>query len=112
MFGLGEESDNGLRFSSQQVTLLDQLLDETEQVSSDEVFQTRRQRLRDFNSIFPRPLPQKLNAELRPYQKAGVDWLHFLHEFQFGGCLADDMGLGQTVQVLPFCRPSVKKFFK
>jgi non-specific serine/threonine protein kinase len=37
---------------------------------------------------------------LRPYQRHGFDWLHFLHEFRFGGILADDMGLGKTVQVL------------
>ena len=36
-------------------------------------------------------------GELRPYQKAGLDWLHFLHDYEFGGCLADDMGLGKTV---------------
>ena len=102
IFGLGDEHGEGLRFSNQQVTLLDQLLGESERVSTDEEFQLRRQRLRDFNSITPQPLAQKLTAELRPYQKAGVDWLHFLREYQFGGCLADDMGLGKTVQVLAF----------
>ena len=39
---------------------------------------------------------------LRPYQKAGYDWLHFLHEYEFGGCLADDMGTGKTIQTLAF----------
>jgi non-specific serine/threonine protein kinase len=101
-FGLGEETDQGLRFSSQQVTLLDQLLGESEGVSVDDEFQRRRQSLREFTGIFPRPLPRNLAGELRPYQKAGIDWLHFLHEYRFGGCLADDMGLGKTVQVLAF----------
>lgn len=41
-----------------------------------------------------------LNAELRPYQKAGVRWLYFLHHLGLGACLADDMGLGKTMQVL------------
>lgn len=41
-----------------------------------------------------------LNAELRPYQKAGVRWLYFLHRLGLGACLADDMGLGKTIQVL------------
>lgn len=41
-----------------------------------------------------------LRAELRPYQKAGVRWLYFLHRLGLGACLADDMGLGKTIQIL------------
>ncbi len=41
-----------------------------------------------------------LDAELRAYQKAGVQWLWTLRNLQLGGCLADDMGLGKTLQVL------------
>ncbi|GAB3610390.1 DEAD/DEAH box helicase [Humibacter ginsengiterrae] len=46
------------------------------------------------------PLPAGLNAELRPYQRAGYDWLVFLREHGLGGVLADDMGLGKTLQTL------------
>lgn len=41
-----------------------------------------------------------LKAELRPYQKHGVQWLSTLRSLELGGCLADDMGLGKTIQVL------------
>ncbi len=41
-----------------------------------------------------------LRAELRPYQKTGVQWLLGLHDLGLGGCLADDMGLGKTIQVI------------
>ena len=41
-----------------------------------------------------------LTAELRPYQKLGVQWLWALRTLELGGCLADDMGLGKTIQVL------------
>jgi non-specific serine/threonine protein kinase len=41
-----------------------------------------------------------LDAELRPYQKHGVQWLSTLRSLELGGCLADDMGLGKTIQVL------------
>jgi non-specific serine/threonine protein kinase len=37
---------------------------------------------------------------LRPYQQAGVRWLHLLSSLGLGACLADDMGLGKTIQVL------------
>ncbi len=41
-----------------------------------------------------------LRATLRPYQQAGVRWLHLLCSLGLGACLADDMGLGKTMQVL------------
>ncbi|MDP2273087.1 MAG: DEAD/DEAH box helicase [Archangium sp.] len=41
-----------------------------------------------------------LRAELRPYQRAGVQWLWLLSQLKLGACLADDMGLGKTVQVI------------
>ena len=41
-----------------------------------------------------------LHATLRPYQLAGVQWLHLLTHLRLGACLADDMGLGKTIQVL------------
>jgi non-specific serine/threonine protein kinase len=41
-----------------------------------------------------------LKGTLRPYQQAGVRWLHLLTRLGLGACLADDMGLGKTIQVL------------
>jgi non-specific serine/threonine protein kinase len=41
-----------------------------------------------------------LQATLRPYQLAGVQWLYLLTRLRLGACLADDMGLGKTIQVL------------
>lgn len=58
------------------------------------------EKLRDFESIDDYELPCYFDGTLRPYQKAGYNWLRFLNEFRFGGCLADDMGLGKTVQTL------------
>ena len=45
------------------------------------------------------PQPE-LKAHLRPYQRKGVHWLWLLNRLGLGGCLADDMGMGKTVQVL------------
>ncbi len=45
-------------------------------------------------------LGSALQATLRPYQHAGVEWLHLLTQLGLGACLADDMGLGKTIQVL------------
>jgi non-specific serine/threonine protein kinase len=43
---------------------------------------------------------RELQGTLRPYQEAGVRWLHLLARLGLGACLADDMGLGKTIQVL------------
>jgi superfamily II DNA or RNA helicase len=46
------------------------------------------------------PLPNDCTAQLRPYQRHGVDWLHAVKTASLGAILADDMGLGKTVQAL------------
>ncbi|HSC37444.1 MAG TPA: SNF2-related protein, partial [Chitinophagaceae bacterium] len=61
-----------------------------------------RERLAGFNSIAQVAVPEELNAQLRPYQKEGLNWLNFLDDFNFGGCLADDMGLGKSIQIIAF----------
>ncbi|MCA9676439.1 MAG: DEAD/DEAH box helicase [Kofleriaceae bacterium] len=50
----------------------------------------------------PRPvaLPSGLRADLRPYQREGVEWLQHLRTCDAGGILADDMGLGKTLQTI------------
>ncbi|OUJ76179.1 DEAD/DEAH box helicase [Hymenobacter crusticola] len=58
------------------------------------------EKLRGFEAVEDKPLPASFRGELRPYQKAGYNWLHFVKDYHFGGCLADDMGLGKTVQTL------------
>jgi superfamily II DNA or RNA helicase len=59
-----------------------------------------RERVRDFKGVPPADLPKSLNAELRPYQKDGFDFLAHLVRVRLGGILADDMGLGKTLQTL------------
>ncbi len=54
----------------------------------------------DFDGIPVTPLPDDLTADLRGYQRRGVDWLGFLRASGMGGILADDMGLGKTLQAL------------
>lgn len=52
-------------------------------------------------------LPPDLRVELRPYQKAGVNWLRFLTDSGMGALLADDMGLGKTLQTIAVMRGRV-----
>ena len=64
------------------------------------VLSRKLEKLRDFEEIQDYELPKGFKGTLRPYQKAGYDWMNFLNLYRFGGCLADDMGLGKTVQTL------------
>ncbi|SOE20856.1 Superfamily II DNA or RNA helicase, SNF2 family [Spirosomataceae bacterium TFI 002] len=64
--------------------------------------------LQRFEEIEEIEMPKAFKGTLRPYQKAGYNWLHFLRNFNLGGCLADDMGLGKTVTTLAFLQ-SIKE---
>ena len=59
-----------------------------------------RERIRDFKGVPSIDLPKGLQADLRPYQKDGFDFLCHLTQIKLGGILADDMGLGKTLQTL------------
>ena len=56
---------------------------------------------------FPKK-PLNIKAELRDYQKKGIQWLQMLHHYGFGGILADDMGLGKTLQAIAFLSSQLK----
>jgi hypothetical protein len=44
--------------------------------------------------------PPGLAATLRPYQQRGLAWLAGMCDSGLGGCLAEDMGLGKTIQII------------
>ncbi len=46
------------------------------------------------------PTPPDFGGKLRPYQERGLSWLAYLGTLGLGACLADDMGLGKSVQLL------------
>lgn len=45
-------------------------------------------------------VPESLRLIMRNYQKTGYRWLKMLKDNGFGGILADDMGLGKSLQVI------------
>lgn len=56
--------------------------------------------LRGATQLPAAPVPSGLQAQLRPYQQQGLNWLQCLRQHGLGGVLADDMGLGKTLQTL------------
>lgn len=98
--GMGDAQDGHVRFRRSQAGLLDALLASQPEASFDETFARVRQELSDFHGVEPARQPAGFHGQLRDYQRDGVGWMNFLRRFGFGGCLADDMGVGKTAQVL------------
>ncbi|ARV57467.1 ATP-dependent helicase [Nostocales cyanobacterium HT-58-2] len=57
-------------------------------------------KLQDKSRLEPICELSQLQGNLREYQKRGVSWLQYLERLGLNGCLADDMGLGKSVQVI------------
>lgn len=91
-----------LRLPIHRSQLLQQLPEQHITFTSADHIRHLSERLQNFSGIEPVPVPEGLQAELRPYQQQGLNWLQFLQHYGFGGILADDMGLGKTLQTLAF----------
>ncbi|HLK62692.1 MAG TPA: DEAD/DEAH box helicase [Bryobacteraceae bacterium] len=98
--GLGTVEENHLRFRRNQTGVLDALLAAQPGANCDETFARVRDELRNFAGIGAGEQPASFVGQLREYQREGLGWMEFLRRFGFGGCLADDMGVGKTAQVL------------
>ncbi|QRR03481.1 DEAD/DEAH box helicase [Dyadobacter sandarakinus] len=98
-FSFTEQSGEAdqLRLNMHHLALVQELKEENLATA---IISRKLENLRDFNHIEPSNPPLGFQGALRPYQKAGYDWMQFLKHYRFGGCLADDMGLGKTVQTL------------
>ena len=59
-----------------------------------------RELIREFTTQHVIPLPEGINAQLRPYQERGFSWMYRNMKIGFGSIIADDMGLGKTLQVI------------
>ncbi len=108
-FRQGEVKGNTISVSKLRFAIIDELFEniDSEQIINE--LQEKRRRLKEFKEIKKTKIPKEIKANLRPYQKEGVNWLNFLDEMKWGGILADDMGLGKTLQILTFLRQVIKK---
>ena len=97
--GLGTPEDGHIRFRLSQAGLLDALLASQPEATCDETFARVRQELGQFQGVKAALQPEGFVGRLRDYQREGLGWME-LRRFSFGGCLADDMGVGKTAQVL------------
>ncbi len=68
-----------------------------------------RERLAAFTGLPRVALPAGLEAELRPYQHEGLDFLAWTAGVGLGAVLADDMGLGKTLQALAWLAHMIER---
>lgn len=103
-----DEWETGVRISRYQASLwsdFEDLADESEQAVA---WREAAAGLLSIDEVPVAALPRWLDAELRPYQREGYNWLAFLWRHRLGGVLADDMGLGKTLQALALMASAVE----
>lgn len=83
-----------------QAGLISELIEQGVDLEMSPQFQKFWRLVTSFNQLEEVEIPEKVQAELRPYQKQGFNWLWFLYSYGLNGILADDMGLGKTLQTL------------
>lgn len=97
---LAEWEPERQRISRFQVDMWDDLQEVADETIASREWERTALSLRTLEDAPVPPLPEALQAELRPYQREGYAWLTFLFSHGLGGVLADDMGLGKTLQTL------------
>lgn len=86
------------------------------EIKKDNSYQNMINKLENGEKIDEIQIPKDLNATLRNYQKVGYKWLKTLDEYNFGGILADDMGLRKNFAGIScyfrLCKYSKRKWKK
>lgn len=79
--------------------LLEEFSDDVFAFETDAKWRAHIDQIKSANEFVPE-LPSTFDADLRPYQLEGFNWLSRLAHWGVGACLADDMGLGKTLQAM------------
>ncbi len=82
------------------------------EVKTDKTYKTIVEKLKENQNTTDILIPENLNAQMRLYQKVGYKWLKLLDEYEFGGILADDMGLRKNSSITSCCFIICKRKWK
>lgn len=100
---IGTDKDDHLQLSKLHYSILDQLDGKLNNKKVELEIADKKKKLQSYTGTQNYlPLSAAINAQLRPYQLTGVQWMQALDDLGWGGCLADDMGLGKTLQAITF----------
>ncbi len=92
-------TDEKMRLHNLRSGILEDISDDLENFKADKIWKEHLEKLKTVQKFVPE-LPATFEAELRPYQIDGYNWLSRLANWGVGACLADDMGLGKTLMAL------------
>jgi hypothetical protein len=88
-----------LQLSAEKLVNIEENVCEVE-VSNGEWLETVLSQLKKPDTIGDVECGPDFKAVLRAYQQRGVAWLYTMKSLGLGACLANDMGLGKTIQVI------------
>lgn len=108
-FRNGQINDEKLKISKLRFSVIDELYENIDNEIILKEISDKKQRLKEITKVEQVKVPKGIKADLRHYQKEGLNWLNFLDSMKWGGILADDMGLGKTLQILSFFKLKLKK---
>ncbi len=97
-----------LQISQYRSSLLSDLEQGGATISADKQYKDLQQRVQKAYRLNI-DIPSTLTATLRDYQVEGYEWLSRLAAWGAGACLADDMGLGKSVQSIAVLLDRAKK---
>ncbi len=97
---IGTSNKNGvLQIGMAGASALSDVVSGSGAVEADAQWKKLDEKLRGIDT-FVAEMPSTLQATLRDYQREGFHWMSRLAHLGLGACLADDMGMGKTVQAL------------
>ncbi len=99
-WGMNEKGQ--MKVSKHNIGLLSDISEDIDNPDQEDIAHAKKflSKLKKFREIKQLSPPKSFQGSMRPYQREGYQWLHFLYEYQLNGILADDMGLGKTVQTI------------
>ncbi len=95
----GSKKGKSLQFHPLTSLVLEDAIADVGKLKADKHWKQQVRKLKEMKDLQPE-LPSTLQGELRDYQLEGFEWLSRLAHWGVGACLADQMGLGKTLQAL------------
>jgi hypothetical protein len=82
LFAFVDDDENTLTLKKHHIALVEEL--QTGNLAKVSI-SNKLEQLRNFDTIEDFPMPIAFKGELRPYQKAGYNWMQFLNKYNLGG---------------------------